>query len=195
LAQVWQKILEEFRDRTLTESATTMALARQIHQLSGSDIASFAYRLKEGLRIAMGAPIAIADLQAELWAYYQLEGDWPTVNTGYVERFEATYQYLDHYLRVGQRGLGPGSSLYRECVRLAEARGVPIEDRRRDDSPWTVSQVQESIMEHYQRTGRFPAKNDGGDCSLGVTWSTLDYYLREGRLHALLYQGTPWTTA
>jgi hypothetical protein len=185
LARVWEEILDEFRDETLTEPATTTALDRQIHQLSGSDIVSFAGRLREGLRIAQGASIAVADLHEEIWDYHHRYGTWPTVNAGFVERFEVAYGYLDHCLRVGQRGLGPGSSLYQECVRVAGARGVPIEDRRGDDTPWTLEMVQGAIREHYQETGRFPVKGDKGECPLGVTWGTLDYYLRTGGFHAL----------
>jgi hypothetical protein len=185
LARVWEEILEEFRDVTLTEPATATALARQIHQLSGSDIVSFAGRLREGLRITLGAPIAVAELHEEIWDYHQRYGTWPSVNAGFVERFEAAYGYLDHCLRVGQRGLGPGSSLYQECVRVAGARGVPIEDRRGDDTPWTLGMIQGAIREHHRKTGRFPVKDDEGERPLGVTWGTLDYYLRTGGFHAL----------
>jgi hypothetical protein len=185
LARVWEEILEEFRHVTTTETATTASLARQLHQLSGADMTSFAARLKEGLRIAQGAPVAVADLHVELWDFHQRRGDWPSVNAGYAERLQADYRHLDHYLRVGQRGLGPGSSLYQECVRVADAKGVAIEDRRGDSTPLTLEVVQESIGEYYRRTGQFPTKRTSGESPLGVTWGTLDFYLRRGGLRRL----------
>ncbi|WP_339908977.1 DEAD/DEAH box helicase [Symmachiella dynata] len=185
LTRIFKKILDEFRDATISESGSLQALGRQLHRLSGKDIQAFTERLSDGFRIAYGVPIQLADLHAEIWNFYRQHGNWPSVYSGFVEQFNTEFHYLDHCLRKGQRGLGPNSSLYTECKRVAADKGKSIEKRTGDMTPWTLQTVQDEIRGHFQRCGKFPLVATPGTTSLGTTWSTINFYLRRGGHHGL----------
>ncbi|MEQ8787441.1 MAG: DEAD/DEAH box helicase family protein [Pirellulaceae bacterium] len=185
LMRILAEIVNEFRDVTIPHSGSREAFERQLHCLSGKDIQSFTEKLQERYRFAMGDPIDLTELHAEIWRYYEQRGDWPSVYAGSVERFSTDYRYIDHCLRKGQRGLGPGSSLYSECKVVAADKNTPIEDRKGDSTPWTSQMVRDVIRERFERHGEFPTKSTPGTTAIGAAWSTIDYYLRQGGFHGL----------
>lgn len=185
LAQVWQEVVAEFRDETMPVSADEERFAGFLHTLTGGTIAKFAERLNERYKTTFGAPISLEDVHAELWDFYQREGDWPSAFSGEIERFGISYKHLNQYLLVGTRGLPGRSSVYRECEKVAAAKGVSIRAFSRDDSPLTVEMVRDAIRQFNEEHKRFPVKAEVGMSPLGFTWQTLNFYLRTG------YRGLP----
>src|SRR5262249_39151001 len=91
-----------------------------------------------------------------------------------------TFLQLDHYLRHGIRGLGPGSSLYQEVKAVAAATALSPPDRDYDTTPLTEAQVQAAIGQHYETNGETP-RVAPAPSPLGMNWDVLDRYLRQGR--------------
>jgi hypothetical protein len=181
LAEVWQEVIEEFRTETMPVTTDEDRFTGFLHRLTGGTITRFAERLNERYKTTFGAPIAIEEVHAEIWDFYQREGNWPAANSVKTERFGVPFRHLDLYLLRGTRSLPGNSSLYQESIKVAAARGVPIEDRRGDNSPLTVGMVRDAIRAFHAQHGRFPVVGRDGVSPLGITWTTLSLHLTDGR--------------
>jgi hypothetical protein len=121
----------------------------------------------------------LTEAQVLAWAdaYHRRHGCWPVESAGPIPRSRGdTWSSVDQALRVGLRGLPPGSSLARL---LAWKRGY----RHRHNRPrLTLTQILRWADAHRARTGQWPSCYTGPVTEApGENWATIDAMLRRGR--------------
>lgn len=113
------------------------------------------------------------------WAdeFHERRGRWPDRTDGPVEgTLDLTWRRIDSALKLGNRGLRPGSSL----AKLLLAR----RKRRHKGYPpvLTEAQILDWVDAHHRRTGNWPIYSSGRIPAVrGETWSAVDHSLRIGR--------------
>jgi hypothetical protein len=108
--------------------------------------------------------------------YHEDTGTWPKHDTGPIPWTSGeTWNAVDSALRVGIRGLKPGSSLARL---LARRRGV----RNKSDLPrLTTRKILAWARVHRDRIGRWPTAQSGPVLEApGETWKGINLALWEG---------------
>jgi hypothetical protein len=109
-------------------------------------------------------------------AHHRRTGEWPTGKTGFiVESPRDKWHNVDAALRLGLRGLEPGSSLARL---LAEHRGVR---NRKALAPYAEETILQWADAHHARTGQWPTGQAGPvQDAPGETWTAVDVALTKG---------------
>jgi hypothetical protein len=112
------------------------------------------------------------------WAdiYYRRHGRWPTEPDGLIPRSGGeTWSGVDQALRVGLRGLPPGSSLPRLLAR------VRAYINRSNRPRLSFARVLAWADAHHARTGKWPTSDSGVVTDApDERWDTIDAYLRRG---------------
>jgi hypothetical protein len=160
-----------------TWCAVNHALAEGRRGLPGGDSLARLLSRRLGVRNHLEAP-RLSQEQILAWAdaHHARTGRWPKVKSGPVRGAPGeTWSGLDNALRLGERGLRPGSSLARL---LARCRGV----RNKARAPrLSVGKVLRWADAHRRRTGRWPCQYSGPVAEApGETWSAIQCALREG---------------
>ena len=110
-------------------------------------------------------------------AHYQRTGHWPSARSGLIPDAPGeNWCMVTMALHQGHRGLPGGSSL---AQLLSEKRGVRNIQRQ---PPLSLKQVMAWADAHFQRTGRWPRRDDGAVLDAkDEKWSLIDEALRMGR--------------
>jgi superfamily II DNA or RNA helicase len=172
---VLRAVVDEFRQKTITEKRVFESQQMQLHQLTGGDMHAFTERLTA----AVHEPIKFANLHAAILDFRSRTGRWPSTVSGYCDAIGLDFRQIDHYLRHGIRGLGPDSSLYGEIKTVAAANGLLPPVRDYETASLTEADVQEALQQHYDARGATPRKGSASS-PLGMSWEVLDRYLRKG---------------
>jgi hypothetical protein len=99
-------------------------------------------------------------------AHYARTGEWPTADDGFItEAPREKWTNINAALRLGLRGLEPGSSLARL---LKHHRGVR---NRKDLPPFTEAEILAWADAHHARMGAWPTSDAGAILDApGETW-------------------------
>jgi hypothetical protein len=102
-------------------------------------------------------------------------GSWPNLRSGRVGLRDETWLAISQALKLGLRGLSPGSSL---------AKLLALHRRKRNKSDLPALKEREILLwakVHFQTTGQWPTKRSGEVAGLpGQTWGAVDSALRCG---------------
>lgn len=123
------------------------------------------------------APLTVEQILKWADAHYSRTGAWPKINSGAIlDAPGQNWSKVSQALRVGLRGLPPGSSL---AKLLAECRGV----RTRITLPrLTMATVLRWADAHRRRTGTWPTQKSGPIADApSETWPAIDDALRLGQ--------------
>jgi hypothetical protein len=109
-------------------------------------------------------------------AHHRRTGQWPTGDSGLVlEAPREKWANVNQALRMGLRGLEPGSSL---AQLLAERRGVR---NRKALPPFTEEQILSWADAYHRRAGRWPTSRSGPvEEAPGETWTAVAVALIKG---------------
>jgi hypothetical protein len=122
-------------------------------------------------------PLTGEEILAWADAHYRRHGKWPRPDSGPIEDAPGeTWKAVDGALKVGNRGLPRGSSLFRV---LAEQRGA----HSHNGLPLlTEDQILAWADAHYAGTGRWPSANSSviEETPYHQTWKAIDMDLRKG---------------
>ena len=120
-------------------------------------------------------PLSEEQILAWADAHFAARGKWPVEVSGSISGTNETWMAVASALRLGTRGLLPGSSL---AQLLAKRRGV----QRLGNRPrLTEQKIVEWAMEFFTTEGRWPSQNSGPiPQSAGDTWAAVDQALKKG---------------
>jgi hypothetical protein len=109
-------------------------------------------------------------------AHYARTGEWPTADSGFVtEAPREKWTNINAALRLGLRGLEPGSSLARL---LQHHRGVR---NRKDLPPFTEAEILAWADAHHARMSAWPTSDAGAILDApGETWMAVEMALGKG---------------
>jgi hypothetical protein len=160
-----------------TWNAVNQALKRGSRGLPAGRSLAVLLAVERGVRNLRSIP-DLTRKQILAWAdaHRRRSGKWPTRQAGSIPESPGdTWWAVDAALRVGSRGLRPGSSLARL---LAQCRGR----RNRAASPrLTKRKILTWADQHHARTGRWPNRYSGPVMEApGEWWDLIDTALRQG---------------
>lgn len=168
-------VLAEFRAATLEDSPVLAHLGQQIHTLTGGAMRHFAARLAA----AMPRPLTNVLILGWADAHRARTGAWPSAVSGPVHGVPGeSWGALDRALRLGGRGLPPGSSV---AQLLDQHRGAANHLAPRH---MTETMIEGWARLHDSVHGRYPSRSSGAIPDTPFTWCAVDVALKRG-LHGL----------
>jgi hypothetical protein len=159
----------------VTWSAIQSALNRGLRGLPAGE--SIARLLAEHRDVRPRSQLSLEQVLARADAHHAATGEWPTLESGKVLGSEAeNWSLIDNLLRLGQRGLPGGLSVFKM---LEKYRGVS--DRRSRDRV-TVQQILAWADQFHAARGEWPTDKSGtvSGAPDGLTWRAIRAALSKG---------------
>lgn len=122
-------------------------------------------------------PLTIKLILSWADAHNQRTGRWPTGGSGHVQDAPGErWKLIDQALRLGQRGLPGGSSLFRLLVRKRGRLDLGSRPKL------TEATILQWAKQHFEQSGHWPKSSSGIVADQpGETWAGVDASLRHGR--------------
>ena len=163
---LFEELVVEFRNETLSDSLSLIGDANQIHSITGGGIKDFCDRL-----IASNVSYTIEQVKQWVEDYKENNnGKFPSEDSGDIRENNITWLQLNGFLITGSRGLGGYKSLpdflKKECGKV--------------DINYTVEQVKQCIEVYKEKVGKFPSCHSGDIEEIDATWAKLNDYFRRG---------------
>ena len=172
LRAVFDSLLEEFRNETLTDLPVFGRIRIQAHELTGEALSEWAGRL----RSARPTTLKIEQVLTLMREHLGRTGAIPTRRSGPIEGLPGlTWLLLDVALRDGRIDGTGKTSLPRLAAEHFDHRNVG------ELPPLTINLILDKMRDFQRTHGRFPNCNDGSvEGMSGETWKNWNASLQKG---------------
>ena len=172
LRAVFDSLLEEFRNETLTDLAVFGRIRIQAHALTGRSLGEWAGRLRH----ARPTTLEIEQVLTLMREHLERAGTIPTRRSGPIEGLSGwTWVMLDVALRDGRIDGTGKTSLPRLAAEHFDHRNVG------ELPPLTIDLILDKMRDFQRSHGRFPNCNDGlVEGMSGDTWKNWNASLQKG---------------